>query len=112
MPKDGLYQLNHYNQEINQLKLTITQQKEKLNYLSDKSEETRILKVFVEYRSEINQLMENLDDIQAIIQETVFIKEALSTIHDQFLREKQKIGLNDEQAIPSVMTEELLKKIK
>ena len=111
LPKDGLYQLNHYNQEINQLKLTITQQKEKLNYLSDKSEETRILKVFVEYRSEINQLMENLDDIQAIIQETAFIKEALSTIHDQFSREKQKIGLNDEQAIPSVMTEELLKKL-
>lgn len=106
LPKDGLYQLNHYNQEINQLKLTITQQQEKLHYLRDKTEETKQLKVFIEHRDEINQLMEKLDYVQAKLQETIFIKETILATQHQLLREKQQLGLEEQQAIPDIMTEE------
>ncbi|WP_148229438.1 ATP-binding protein [Carnobacterium sp. 17-4] len=106
LPKDGLYQLNHYNQEINQLKLTITQQQEKLHYLRDKTEETRQLKVFIEHRDEMILLMDNLDHIQAKLQEATFIKETILATQHQFLREKQQLGLEEQQAIPAIMTEE------
>lgn len=106
LPKDGLYQLNHYSQEINQLKLTITQQQEKLHYLRDKTEETRQLKVFIEHRDELIQLMENLDHIQAKLQEATFIKETILATQHQFLREKQQLGLEEQQSIPAIMTEE------
>lgn len=111
LPNDGLYQLNHYNQEINQLKLTITQQQERMNYLSEKTEETRLLKVFIEHRDKIYQLMEKLDDVQATVQETTFIKETILETQYQFLREKQQLGLKEEQEIPAVITEDCRKKL-
>lgn len=111
LPKDGLYQLNHYNQEINQLKLTINQQQEKLNYLNNKTEETRSLKIFIEHRDKITQLMDQLDDIQATLQEVGFIKETLSETEYQFLREKQQLGLQELQDIPAVITVESRNKL-
>ncbi len=111
LPKDGLYQLNHYNQEINQLKLTVNQQQERMNYLNDKTEETRLLKVFIEHRDEINQLIEQLDDIQAILQESAFIKETLLSTQFQLSREKQRLGLMEQQNIPAVMTEDCRTKL-
>lgn len=111
LPKDGLYQLNHYNQEINQLKLTISQQQEKMNYLNDKTEETRLLKVFNEHRAEITQLIDQLDDIQAILQETAFVKETLLSTQVQLSREKQHLGLLEQENIPAVMTVDCRNKI-
>lgn len=112
LPKDGLYQLNHYNQEINQLKLTINQQQERMNYLNDKTEETRLLKVLIEHREKIVQLMEQLDDVQATLQEVAFIKETLLTTQHQYLREKHQLGLQEEQAIPAILTMDLRNKLK
>lgn len=111
LPKDGLYQMNHYNQEINQLKLTINQQQEKMNYLNDKTEETRLLKVFNEHRDEIIQLIDQLEDIQAILQETVFVKETLLSTQVQLSREKQRLGLLEQENIPAVMTVDCRNKV-
>lgn len=111
LPKDGLYQLNHYNQEINQLKLTINQQQERMNYLNEKTEETRILKVLIEHRKKISQLMEQLDDTQATLQEVTFIKEKLLTAQQQYLREKHQLGLQEEQDIPAVLREDSRNKL-
>ncbi|MEK6190564.1 MAG: AAA family ATPase [Carnobacterium alterfunditum] len=111
LPKDGLYQLNHYNQEINQLKLTINQQQERLNYLNNNTEETRLLKVLIEHRDEIASLMQQLDDIQATLQEAGFIKKNLLETRHQFLREKQQLGLQEQQDIPAVITEDCRNKL-
>ena len=111
LPKDGLYQLNHYNQEINQLKLTINQQQERMNYLNDKTEETRLLKVLIDHREQITHLMEQLDDVQATLQEVAFIKETLLTTQHQYLREKHQLGLQEEQAIPAILTMDFRNKL-
>ncbi|WP_034552900.1 ATP-binding protein [Carnobacterium funditum] len=100
MPQDGLFQLNHLNQSIDQLRATMMQEKERSKQAMEKSHLTKAQSLFIERKNDIQRIVSSIDSTKSILQEKEFLEREVKKESEQVMRGKLQLGLNIGQRIP------------
>ncbi len=104
IPQDGLFKLNHLNQSIDQLRVTLLQEQERSKQAIDKNHLSKEQVLFIERKKDIQRIMSSLDSTKSLFQEKEFIEREVKKEMDQVLRNKLQLGLNIGQQIPANQT--------
>lgn len=106
LPEDGLYQLNHLNQAIEQVRIDIMQENERSKHLKEKSKLTQSQQLYLTHKESIQELFASSDNIKAMLQEKEFIERDIQKETNLMVRDKLQLGLNIGQSIPPAQTPE------
>lgn len=104
MPQDGLFKLNHLNQSIDQLKVSMMQEKERSKRAMEKSHLTNAQVLFIERKQDIKEIISSIDSIKSVLQEENFLEREIKKENEQVLRNKLQLGLTFGQRIPLSQT--------
>ncbi|MEG0496741.1 MAG: AAA family ATPase [Carnobacterium sp.] len=104
MPQEGLFQLNHLNQSIDQLRVTMLQEQERSKQAIEKSHLKKDQLLFIERKNDIQRIISSIDSTKSLLQEKEFLEREVKKERDQVLRNKLQLGLNIGQRIPPHQT--------
>ncbi|MGB3160761.1 MAG: AAA family ATPase [Carnobacterium sp.] len=100
MPEDGLFQLNHLNNLIEQLRITMIQEKERSKQAMEKSHLTKAQLLFIERKKDIQRIISSIDTTKSILQEKDFLEREVIKEQEHVVRNKLQLGLSIEQHVP------------
>ncbi|WP_159446088.1 ATP-binding protein [Carnobacterium iners] len=104
MPQDSLFQLNHLNQSIDQLRAKTMQEKERSKQAMERSNLTKSQLLFIKQKEEIQRILSTVDSTKAILQEKDFLEREAKKEMEQILRNKLQLNLTIGQQIPTAQT--------
>ena len=104
MPQDGLFKLNHLNQSIDQLKVSLMQEKERSKQAMKRNQLTNAQVLFIERKQDIKRIISSIDSIKSVLQEKKFLEREVKKENEQVLRSKLQLGLTIGQRIPLPQT--------
>lgn len=111
LPEDGLHQLNHFSNTLENLRNSEVQEQEKLHQYQETYRPSKLLDFYQQNEKQFEGMQEELEEVRIKIMNLQQLLQDEEEMKQRLLKEKLRLGLNPIETMPDVLSKEEKKNV-